>query len=334
MELPEVFNRYRAEVEKELASNINGGDLALYDMMRYHMGWIDEEGRTQDAGGKLVRPTLLLLACESVGEDWRTALPAAAAVELVHNFSLIHDDIEDGDKERRQRATVWRLWGEPQAINVGDAMHSMARLALASLDEKYAPPAKMLRAARILDKTCLDLCEGQYLDIDYESRFDINIDDYLTMIDLKTASLITCSVQLGALIGTNDEQMVERLRRFGRKLGIAYQMTDDVLGIWGEKPISDIHKKKKTLPVIYALKHADEKERSELEAIYSQESISQREVHQVIDILNRLNAEEYARDMAQKYYAEALAEIDTERIPQPKRRELREVTDFLMARDY
>ncbi len=334
MELPKVFYRYRDDIVKELASNINGGKLAMYDMMRYHMGWIDEQGNLQDAGGKLVRPTLLLLACECVGGDWRSALPAAAAVELVHNFSLIHDDIEDGDKERRQRATVWRIWGEPQAINVGDAMHSMSRLALTWLDDKVIAPKKILRAASILDKTCLELCEGQYLDILYESKFNINIDDYLLMTDLKTASLVTCSLQLGALIGTNDEAIVQRFERFGRKLGMAYQMIDDVLGIWGDETISDIYKKKKTLPIICALEHASDKDRAKLLDIYSRKAITQAGVRQVIDILNRLHTEEHSRDMAQECYIAALEELGEAGLSASTRKELKEVTDFLMDREY
>jgi geranylgeranyl diphosphate synthase type I len=334
VDLPEVFYRYRDDIVKELASNIYGSDLAMYDMMRYHMGWIDEHGRPQDAGGKLVRPTLLLLACECVRGNWRSALPAAAAVELVHNFSLIHDDIEDGDEERRQRPTVWRIWGEPQAINVGDAMHSMARLAITWLDDKVISPKKILRAASILDKTCLELCEGQYLDISYESKSDINMNDYVLMTDLKTASLITCSVKLGALLGTDDEAIVQRFERFGRNLGMAYQIIDDVLGIWGDEPFSDILKKKKTLPIIYALEHASDKDRSKLLEIYSKESINNAGVRQVIDILNRLKAEEYSRRIAQKCYTEALAELGEASLSASTLKELRAVTDFLMDREY
>jgi geranylgeranyl diphosphate synthase type I len=334
VDLPEVFCRYRNDIVHELASNVDGGRLDMYDMMRYHMGWIGEQGDPQDAGGKLVRPTLLLLACECVGGDWHAALPAAAAVELVHNFSLIHDDIEDGDKERRQRATVWRIWGQPQAINLGDAMHAMSRLALNRLDDRVTDPRKILHAASILDKTCLELCEGQYLDILYESKFDINIDDYILMTDLKTASLITCSVRLGALLGTDDEALVQRFERFGRKLGMAYQMIDDVLGIWGDEPFSDILKKKKTLPIIYALENASDHDRLDLLNIYGGKSINRTGVRQVIGILNRLNAEEYSRRMAQQYYSEALAELGEDSLSATVCGELREVTDFLMDREY
>lgn len=335
MHLPDVFHRYREEIGKELAFIIGSSSLALYDMMRYHMGWIDERGHPEEGSGKLVRPTLCLLSCEAVGGDWQVALPAAAAVELVHNFSLIHDDIEDGDQQRRHRATVWWLWGQPQAINTGDAMHALARLAILRLDGKGVAPQKVLRAARIIDETCLELCEGQYLDISYESRFDINIDAYLEMIDRKTAALMSCSLELGALVGTEDETMVNRFRRFGRKLGLAYQMVDDVLGIWGGKSsISDIQKKKKTLPVIYALERARGEDGAELLGIYGKETVDPEDVKRVIQILSRLGAEEYARGMAQKYYQEALSELKMANLPPSALEELMGVTAFLMEREY
>lgn len=334
-----MFYRYREEIARELSSVIDGSGLALYDMMRYHLGWQDEEGRPietsrrEEEGGKLVRPTLVLLSCEAVGGDWRRALPAAAAVELVHDFSLIHDDIEDGDEQRRQRATVWRLWGEPQAINVGDAMHSLARLALWKLEEYQIDAYKVRRAAQLLDETCLELCEGQYLDICYESQFDINVDDYLEMIDRKTAALISCSITLGAIIGTDDQDIVARFGRFGRKLGLAYQMVDDVLGIWGGKSASDIQKKKKTLPVIYALERAGGEQRATLLELYAKDVLDGDDIDTVIHILDQLGAEGYTREVATGYYNQALEEIEGVAMAQPAQDELREFTAFLMVRE-
>lgn len=334
-----MFYRYREEITKELSSVIDGSSLGLYDMMRYHLGWNDDKGCPKEAsrrgkeGGKLVRPTLVLLSCEAVGGDWRRALPAAAAVELVHDFSLIHDDIEDGDEKRRQRATVWRLWGEPQAINVGDAMHSLARLALWGLEEHQIEPQKVRRAAQLLDETCLELCEGQYLDICYESRFDINVDGYLEMIDRKTAALISCSITLGALIGTDEQDIVDHFGRFGRKLGLAYQMVDDVLGIWGGKSASDIQKKKKTLPVIYALERAGGEQRAALLDLYAKDVLDRDDIRAVIHILDQLGAEGYTRGVATDYYNHALEEIEGVAMAQPAQDELREFTAFLMVRE-
>lgn len=335
MELPQAFHRYRGEIATELASVLGSNSSALYHMMRYHLGWVDEEGHPRKGeGGKLVRPTLCLLSCEAVGGQWRVALPAAAAVELLHNFSLIHDDIEDADEERRHRATLWRLWGEAQAINAGDAMHALAGLAMLRLEGRGASPGRVIRAARILDEACLELCQGQYLDISYESRFDVNLDAYLDMIDRKTAALIGCSFELGALLGTEDESLVQRFRRLGRKLGLAYQIQDDILGIWGDSSPSDIRRKKKTLPVLYALKEAGGKEREGLLSIYGKGAVDAEDVDKVIQILEHLGAREYCQEKAKDYYREALVELDGAELSPKAKEELREVTTFLVEREY
>ena len=336
MELPQVFHRYRKEIASELASVVGNSSLAIYDMMRYHLGWIDSQGRPEEGtGGKLVRPTLCLLCCQAVGGEWRVALPAAAALELVHNFSLIHDDIEDGDEERRRRATVWWLWGQPQAINVGDAMHALARLAVLRLEERGIAAQTVIRAAHTLDQACVELCEGQFLDISYEGRFDIDVDAYVKMVDGKTAALMGCSLELGALVGTDDEALIGSFRRLGRKLGLVYQMTDDALGIWGGKSsASDIKKKKKTLPVIYALERARGEVREELVNIYMKSVLDAEDVARVIQILERLGAREYTQEMAERYYRGALAELEGARLSPQAREELRRVTDFLLEREY
>jgi geranylgeranyl diphosphate synthase type I len=329
MELPNVFNRYREHIITELASNINLSNSAIYDIIRYHMGWTNENGYPYDDGGKLVRPTFLLLSCEVVGGDWNIALPAAAAVELVHNFTLIHDDIEDGDHERRNRATAWCLWGRPHAINAGDALHSLARLALLRLGEKGVPPEKRQHTADIIDRTCLELCEGQYLDICYEDQFDIDIDAYLEMSNHKTASLFSAALQIGALIGTDDDTVVEQFRLLGRKIGLAYQMLDDVWGIWGKESASDIIKKKKTLPVIFALEHAETEDQQTLKEIYTKDNLEPEDAQLVVDILDKLNAEHYSRNMATGYYNEALAELEGIDLPQSERERMKEITDYL-----
>ena len=236
MKLPVVFERYRSEIDSELRAVLAERESPLYDMMRYHLGWIDWQGRPlSGTAGKALRPALCLLACEAVGGTYHRALPAAAAVELLHNFSLIHDDIQDDDRERRHRPTVWSIWGKPQAINAGTAMRVLASLALSRLGENGVSGEKQLRIQRILDESCLRLIEGQYLDISYESRLDIGVTDYLGMIDGKTAALIGCSLELGAFLGTDDEAVIRGLWNFGRNLGLAFQIRDDILGIWGDE---------------------------------------------------------------------------------------------------
>ncbi len=341
MNLEALSLRYQPDIDAELRWIVGHSPLPLYHMMRYHLGWVDVSGQPRlTSGGKLLRPGLCLLSCESVGGDWRVALPAAAAVELVHNFSLIHDDIQDEGRERRGRSTVWHVWGQPQAINTGDAMHTLARLALLRLQQKDVAPGKILSAVRLLDETCLRLCEGQYLDMSYEERLDISIEDYLEMIGLKTAALFECSLKLGALLGTDDERAIEVMGRFGNNLGLAFQIQDDVLGIWGKDEItgkssaSDLLKKKMTLPVIYGIQMAGPEQMAGLLRIYGGERIIEGDIAQVVEVLAGLGARRYAGDVAGQYCQRALAELDKTSISPSAKDQLRWLAQFMVERRY
>ncbi len=230
----------------------------LRQMLFYHMGW-EGEGAGPEAQGKRIRPLLVLLCAEAAGGSWRQALPAAVAVELLHNFSLIHDDIQDNSPLRRNRPTVWVKWGMAQAINAGDVMFTLAFLAVQDL-AKFRPPQDVLWASRILQQTCLRLTEGQYLDISYESQQVLPLEAYWPMIGGKTSALLSCCSELGALAaGVTTEERLAHFREYGYSLGLAFQVLDDWLGIWGDstqtgKSVeSDLASGKKTLPVLYAL---------------------------------------------------------------------------------
>lgn len=335
MDLAQVLERYRSEIQAELKSLI---DLTspLFQLMGYHLGWVDQRGQPMSGpGGKMLRSTLCLLACEAVGGSWRRAIPAAAAVELVHNFSLIHDDIEDGSPQRRGRPTLWQLWGQPQAINAGDAMHTLSHLALLRLGERGVQPEKVLQAVRLLDESCLRLCEGQHLDLCYQNRLDIEVNDYLKMISGKTATLFHCSLQLGALLGTDDRELVQCLGYFGHNLGLAFQIRDDILGIWGQEQVSgksslsDIQEMKKTLPIIYALA----KDR-ELPMVYQKETLDRDDLVSVLNILEKVGAQGYAQDVAQRYYDEALSALQSASIPSQAKEEFEVIADFILKRGY
>jgi geranylgeranyl diphosphate synthase type I len=199
-----------------------------------------------------------LLTSSACGANWQFALPAAAAIELVHNFSLVHDDIQDNSAKRRGRDTAWVKWGAPMAINVGDALFVMSSQAIVDLKENYSADVVM-KAAEILHNTCLDLTRGQYLDMSYEERNDLGAEDYWPMIAGKTAALISACCHLGALLGGVDNEKQEVYRSFGHYLGLAFQVQDDILGIWGDEKAtgksvaSDLVEGKNSLPVLAGL---------------------------------------------------------------------------------
>jgi len=341
MKLPAAFQRYRSAIEGELRMVLAERQSPLYDMMRYHLGWIDENGNPrQGSAGKALRPTLCLLACEAVGRDYCRALPAAAAIELVHNFSLIHDDIQDDDRERRHRPTVWSLWGKPQAINAGTAMRVLASVVSLRLKEHDVSAQKQLRVQRLIDETSLRLIEGQYLDINYESHFDIRVSDYLDMIEGKTAALIACSLEVGALLGTDDEQVIRSFRDIGRNLGLAFQIRDDILGIWGDeektgKPLgSDIRHRKKTLPIVYVLEKAEDRLRKELVTLYQNGALNDDGIAEVLRILEAVAVHSQAQKMAEMYRDKAIEATDKLELSPLARHDLEEVAQFLVGRSF
>jgi geranylgeranyl diphosphate synthase type I len=340
VEAPLAFRRYRTAINAELKSVLAGRDSHLYEMMRYHLGWADEHGNPAKASpGKALRPTLCLLACEAVGGNWYKALPAAAGMELMHNFSLIHDDVQDDDMERRHRPTVWSIWGKSQAINAGDALATIAGLALIGLNQRGISAGKQLLTHKLMYEACLTTIEGQYLDINYESRFDIGVSDYLEMTEKKTATLIARSLELGALLGSDDEAMIQGLARFGRNLGLSFQVRDDILGIWGDegktgKPWgSDIRHKKKSLPIAYALEKAMGGAKRVLMDIYQEDVIDDEGTRTVLEILEAVEARVYAQALANQYYSAALKEMRGLSLRPWPRSQLREMARFVVERN-
>jgi len=195
---------------------------------------------------------------ENNATNWLRAIPAAAAVELVHNFSLVHDDIQDNSEMRRGRTTTWKIVGAPMAINAGDALFVMSNQSIMDLSEHY-PAEIVVQAATVLHNTCLDLTRGQFLDMSYEERNDLRVEDYWPMVAGKTAALLSACCHIGSILGGADEGTQDAYRSFGHALGMAFQVQDDILGIWGNEAItgksaaSDLLEGKKSLPVLHGL---------------------------------------------------------------------------------
>ncbi|MFQ5800588.1 MAG: polyprenyl synthetase family protein [Candidatus Hydrothermarchaeales archaeon] len=313
----------------------------LYDMMRYHLGWLDEDLKPVELyRGKRFRPILCLLTYYALSGVYDKAFPAAAAIELIHNFSLIHDDIEDRDEERRHRSTVWKLWGDAQAINVGDGMHVLANLAALRLRKKNVTDSKIVNVLQILNETVITLCGGQYLDISFEERMDVTSKEYLDMIHRKTAALIESSVLVGAILATEDKKVIKNIRKFGRDIGMAFQIRDDIIGTWGEpkhtgKPKgSDIENKKKTLPVIYTFENCSGEEKKKLKEVYGKEELSKKDVDFVIDLMEEKGAYNYAIETAVDYERCALTALKRLKLNGEAEGKIMALTDFLINRNY
>jgi geranylgeranyl diphosphate synthase type I len=255
--LPTTLLRTRDAVEPALRAAVDTLDTESRRLARYHFGWTDADGRdAAGGGGKAVRPAFALLSAQAAGAPSTTAVPGAVAVELVHNFSLLHDDLMDGDVERRHRATVWALWGAPAAILCGDAMLALATQVLLDSGTLDA-----VEAARLLGRATQELIRGQYDDLAFERRAHVDVDDCLTMAAGKTGALLACSAAIGAVLAGADRATVSALHGYGAELGLAFQLVDDLLGIWGDssvtgKPVgSDLRARKKSLPITWAVTH-------------------------------------------------------------------------------
>jgi geranylgeranyl diphosphate synthase type I len=253
---------YLGAIEQELRATLGyhrPATTEFWQMLYYHMGW-EQLDQPPAVSGKRLRPLLTVLCTAAAGGDWRLALPFAASVELLHNFSLVHDDIQDVSPLRRGRAAVWAKWGQAQAINTGDALFTYAHLAVQRASR--LPLATRLTALALLDHTCIALSIGQHLDMAFATRPTVTVTEYLEMIDGKTACLLATAAEFGALAAGAAEDVGAHYRAFAQHLGLMFQIRDDILGIWGTqeatgKPVAaDLAQRKKTLPVIYGLQHS------------------------------------------------------------------------------
>ena len=313
MKYPGVLYRYRDMVAERLKVLIP--ENPVYDMLSYHLGFKDEEGkRVSGFFGKALRGSLLLLVSDILGGSVEEALPYALFVELVHNFSLIHDDIEDGDRERRGRPAVWSIWGVGKGIIAGDITFSLAsKLGL----------GKNLEAYGAVEESSLRMIEGQAMDIAFEEREKISIPEYMDMVRKKTGALFGASLSVGAILSGFDG-----FYELGERMGVLFQMRDDFLGIWGEpgetgKPRGgDILKRKKTLPIVYAMDvHKDFPE------IYRRGDFEE-----IMDVLERVGAREFTEEECGRVKGEALALLSSLEAPPSLKGALSEIIEFFAHR--
>ena len=255
----------RESIEEDLRSSLVPLEIEygteMVDMIAYHLGWNEIENRSS---GKRIRPILTLLFCAALGGDWYDALPAASAIELIHNFSLVHDDIEDNSETRRGRPTIWKQWGIAKAINLGDSIFVLSRIACYRMRDSGIQSDRIVNVLRTLDEACLELTIGQQMDLSFEELENVAIETYQRMIQGKTSALIAAASACGGLIAGAQDSTIKILSNYGHNLGLAFQIRDDILGIWGETSVTgkptddDLRSRKKTLPILYGLNESQE----------------------------------------------------------------------------
>jgi geranylgeranyl diphosphate synthase type I len=295
-------------INKDIQSLINDicpTHIPLFtEMIDWHFGW-KKNGNGQ-MQGKRLRPLLLLLLCQATGGDFLHALPAATAVELIHNFTLIHDDIQDSSTTRHNRAALWFKYGIPQAINTGDALFSLAKISLDRMQKSYQCET-ILKVSNLLDHTVFKLTTGQFLDMFFESSTKITLEDYFEMLKGKTGALISTSCMIGAILGNSDPEIIVKAGEFGLNLGLAFQIQDDYLGIWGDQAITgksntnDLNTRKLTLPIIYGVQN-----RGRFAAIWKSQVSSPQVLAELTNLLELEGAKSFTLNTAKEYSQKAM----------------------------
>ncbi|MFG2248514.1 family 2 encapsulin nanocompartment cargo protein polyprenyl transferase [Spirillospora sp. NPDC048823] len=332
----EVLGWSRRLLQPALRDAVETLPEAARGIAAYHFGWRDERGRpAADGGGKTIRPALTLLAAEAVGGTAAAALPAAVAVELAHNFSLLHDDVMDGDLTRRHRPTAWSVFGANAAVLAGDALLAAAFEALAGEPSPVVAPA-----VRSLSRSVLDLIAGQGADLAFEGRSDVTLDECLAMAGRKTGALLGAACALGAAYGGGTTDQSVRLRAFGERLGLAFQLVDDLLGIWGDpevtgKPVhSDLHSRKKSLPVVAALTSATPAG-DELAALYLRDdALTGDDLSRAAALVDAAGGRTWAATQAAALLTQAVAALDAAGLVPAAAAELRTLARLIAHRDH
>ena len=335
MTKPSVLARAGALVEPELRKAVGTLDAHLRTPAEYHFGWVEVDGTpTSGSGGKGVRPALALLGAEAVGAEAALSTPGAVALELIHNFSLIHDDIMDGDRTRRHRRTVWDVYGVGDAILVGDALHTLAFQVL--LDESSQ---EHLTATHRLGLAVSAIITGQAQDTALDRAVDATLAGCLVMAGNKTGALLAQSVAIGAVLGGADVATANALERYGAELGLSFQAVDDVLGIWGDpqttgKPVgNDLRMRKKSMPVAMAFDEGGTLA-AELREVFAAEHVSDADVARLSLHLESAGIRDRVLDLARAHLDAALAALSTRPLQHAAAAELADLAHFVVERNY
>ena len=336
LEIPKCFARARLAVNPVLAAASSGLESELRRVVEYHWGWVDRNGVVIDERpGKALRPALALLSAEAVGSDVEVALAGAAAVELVHDFTLLHDDVMDDDHERRGRPAAWTVFGIGRAICAGDAMSLLAQQVLLG-----DPSAHRCQALSVLLEATQTVIAGQALDLSFEGRVDVSVGDYLSMSGQKTGALLGCSASIGAILAGASANHVAALREFGEALGLAFQAVDDWLGIWGDpvrvgKPAaSDLRQRKASLPIVMAMASGEPAGRALRQWMASDEPVDEAAVARGVEWLDSLDTETETISLARREFRRAIENLDKVPFEEGARNDLVRLASFVVEREF
>lgn len=318
MTITQYIDELAAQIDAELKAIVNERGFPLYDMMGYHLGWRGAHALDENLPQRQERMhgAVTLLSCAAVGGNVEACLPAAAAMELVDKFAEIHDDVQEGNPQRNERDAVWWVWGPAQAINAGDGMHALGRLALLRLADRGVPDDRVFDIVRLVDKASLRACEGRFRDLEAQERIDLSVEAYMSMAADKAGALLGCAMQIGALVGGADAETGNALATCGEKLGIALQVRSDLAALWGgdgnSQPNVEVLNKKKLIPVVYALENATISEKRAMGEIYFKRVLEADDALKLREVIDGLGARSACEKMADALKAEALAEIGIE----------------------
>ena len=340
--LTEVFSKYHSQVDSTMQIEFPSDNTKINTMLKYFLGWTDPNGyqTNKPISGKALRPILCILACKAAGGDVQKAIPAAIPLEFIHNFSLIHDDIQDKDKLRHNRPTIWALWGNSKALIAGNNLRIIADITMNKLMKTGLPINKCLKLNYILTQACLEMIEGQFLDIKYEGEASLTKELYLEMISKKTGALIASAIKIGAGLATENHDKLHAFNEFGKYLGLVFQITDDILGIWGKesktgKPVgADIIRKKNSLPIIITASKTTDINQKKINAIYNKRTISQSDLSEILNIMDQTKSKKRCMDLAEQYCTKALSSISNIRMSNESRKDIESLALFLTKRQH
>ena len=339
---PKFITRYEELIKSYLYHTVSAynGNTSIY--INNYFGWTDENDNQVSLGyqGKGFRPSICLLICDSLEGDINAACPSAISIELVHNFSLIHDDIEDNDKYRRHQPTLWAIWGIPKALLAGNSILVLGNQELNKLINYGITRQNLFKSQKILTESYLKMMEGQFLDIAFESQEKISKEEYINMIGLKTGALIECAVMLGAVASkkTLSKQDLFQISKFGRNIGLLFQIRDDILGVWGSdktgKPIgADIKKKKKSLPIILTLNQERGVYKDIINKIMHKPELNDKDIERFIEIMNVLNIKKECENISMEYAHKIQKILQNIPVEQNFKSDFNDIAQFLVSRE-